>query len=183
MYDFNQTYIEACNTPGDINEHLPTLDRLAKDCKHVTEFGVREGVSTIVWFNNDVEVVGYDLYLTPRAAELFTHAKADNKPVEYKITNILSLETIEETDLLFIDSYHVYEQCKFELTKFGNRARKYIVFHDTELFGRRGEHKGDGLLLAIAEFLIYNPHWIVKEHHKNNNGLTVLERKIPSIIG
>jgi len=176
MYDFNQHYINACNTRSDINEHLPVLDRLAKDCTHVTEFGVREGVSTIVWLNNDVEVVGYDLYLSATAAQLFTHALAANKLVQYKIRNILLLKTIDETDLLFIDSLHNYEQCVFELANFAHKVKKYIVFHDTVTFGIRGESSTNGLLLAIGEFLVNNLEWRVKEHHINNNGLTVLER-------
>ena len=183
MYDFNQDYITECNRTSDINEHLPTLDRLAKDCKHITEFGVRDGVSTTVWLNNDVEIVSYDLYPTPRANFIFSQANTAGKPAQYIIGDIRALKDIEETDLLFVDSHHIYEQCSFELTNFGNKARKYIVFHDTVLFGRRGEHHGDELLLAIAEFLVSNTHWTVKEHYTNNNGLTVLERKIPSIIG
>ena len=191
MYDFNEVYINACNTPSDINEHLPVLDRLAKDCKHVTEFGVRDGVSTIVWFNNKVDVVGYDLYQSPQAWQFFTNANLNGQSAQYKIENILALPDIEETDLLFIDSLHNYDQCIYELTKFSHRVRKYIVFHDTISYGKVGEPPygttvpvpPHGLVLAIGEFLLNNRDWFVKEHHTNNNGLAVLERKIPSIIG
>src|SRR5262249_32635606 len=42
-------YRNACNTAGDIHEHLPTLYLLAQRCRHVTEMGTRTGVSTIAW--------------------------------------------------------------------------------------------------------------------------------------
>jgi GT2 family glycosyltransferase/tetratricopeptide (TPR) repeat protein len=39
-------YELACREPSDVNEHLPTLYALAKECEHVTELGTRGGVST-----------------------------------------------------------------------------------------------------------------------------------------
>ena len=156
MYNFKKSYEEACDRSSDINEHLPVLDRLAKECKHVTEFGVREGASTRAWMNNDVELISYDLFRSEEVMQLFYHAREAGKSAQYIIANILQLQAIAETDLLFIDSLHNYEQCHFELTNFGNRARKYIVFHDTETFGKVGESSPSGLLLAISEFLLNN---------------------------
>ena len=184
MYDFNAAYVDACNgTMGkDIHEHLPTLARLAKDCKHVTELGVWNGTSSHAWLINDVELVSYDIAFSYVAAHLFSSAQAANKNAKYIVQNVLELDTIDETDLLFIDTLHNYEQCKAEL-RFAEKVRKYIVFHDTVTFGKVGETSPNGLLFAVAEFLLDNTDWTVKEHYKNNNGLTVLERKIPSIIG
>ena len=186
MYDFNQDYLEACNgiRGKDIHEHLPTLNRLAKQCKHVTELGVWHGTSTTAWLNSDVELVSYDLFQSPLAATLFASALASNKAAQYIIKDVLTLNSIDETDLLFIDTLHNYEQCSTELSKFASQVRKYIVFHDTVSFGKSGETTPNGLLMAIGEFLVNNLEWSVKEHHTNNNGLTVLEKNmIPSIIG
>ena len=89
--------------------------------------------------------------------------------------------TIEETDMLFIDSLHTYDQLKKELGLHGNKAKKYLVFHDTFTYGLKGEIAGTvGLLPAIIEFIIENPCWFFKIHKINNNGLIVLERK-PSL--
>ena len=41
-----QIYYQKCNSPSDINEHLPTLKRYADECEHITEMGVRWVVST-----------------------------------------------------------------------------------------------------------------------------------------
>ena len=93
---------------------------------------------------------------------------------------------IEETDLLFIDTLHEYEQIKKELELHGNKSRKYIIFHDTECFKFRNERNPDvygqtkedklGIVPAIMEFLELNPHWKVHEVFTNCNGLTVLKR-------
>jgi hypothetical protein len=175
-YILNGLYTDACRTPSDINEHLPTLDRLAKDCIHVTEFGVRWATSSLAWLNNDIELRSYDIERNDTASQIFTYAiGAANRRAQYIIRDVLSLPEIEETDLLFIDTRHTYRQCIEEL-KFSNNVRKYIVFHDTVLFGQLGEDNELGLLTAIAEFLLNNREWSVKEHYTNNNGLTVLQR-------
>jgi hypothetical protein len=60
----------------------------------------------------------------------------------------------------------------------GNKAKKYLAFHDTYTFGLTGEVGNDrkGLMTAIIEFMIQNPHWKFKTHKTNNNGFTILER-------
>ena len=42
-----EQYERARSTPSDINEHCETLRRLASECEHATEFGMRHGVSTV----------------------------------------------------------------------------------------------------------------------------------------
>ena len=44
-------YNVLCNTPSDINEHMPTLYQFACTCSHITEMGVREVVSTWAFLN------------------------------------------------------------------------------------------------------------------------------------
>jgi hypothetical protein len=84
---------------------------------------------------------------------------------------------IEETDLLFIDTWHVYGQLKEELRRHGGKVRKYIVVHDTTTFGQRGETEGHaGLWPAVEEFLAAGT-FAIKVRYQNNNGLTVLERR------
>jgi hypothetical protein len=180
MYNFEEAFINACNgmLGRDLHEHLPTLANLAKDCKHVTEMGVWHGTSSHAWLINDVELVSYDIAHSQIAAHLFSNAMISNKKAQYIVQNVLELETIVETDLLFIDTLHNYEQCSAELNKFADKVRKYIVFHDTVTFGKIGETTPNGLLLAIGEFLVNNLEWSVKVHYTNNNGLTVLERNV-----
>jgi len=96
--------------------------------------------------------------------------------LRFERADTLSL-TIEPTDLLFIDTYHVYEQLRAELDRHGLAVRKYIVMHDTEAFGARGEDGSEpGLWAAVERFLVDHSEWCILERLSNNNGLTVLGR-------
>ena len=175
--ELQQQFIEAANTPSDINEHLPMMNILAKLCNHVTEFGVRWATSATVWLNNPVVLRGYDIIAYPPAIDLFNLAKNLGRDCELIMQDTGTLQSIEQTDLLFIDSLHTYEHVKKEL-KLADFVNKFIVLHDTELFGKAGEDGGTpGLMQAIQDFLQDNPAWTVMEHRKNNNGLTVLVRR------
>jgi len=168
--------------PSDISEHLFTLSNYAKECEHITELGVRAVVSTwALASGNPKKLRSYDIQhpnnqggsdsfnqLLEAISETsidFTFTEADDLTIE-----------IEETDLLFIDTWHVYDQLKKELELHGNKARKYIIFHDTVTFGEHGDNGEIGLMPAINEFLEVNPQWQTKEHYQNNNGLLILER-------
>jgi hypothetical protein len=170
-------YQECCKTPGDINEHLPTLRRLASECQHVTELGSRMCVSTIALLHGVQEkLVCYDLMKSKQMESLL----ADNGPssLEFHHQDVLAAP-IAETDMLFIDTWHVYEQLKAELAMHSPKVRKYIVLHDTESFGQQGETIGHrGLLPALNEFLERGT-FEATERFANNNGLTVLRRVKP----
>ena len=174
---FENEYQIAKQTPSDINENLHILYDMAKDCETVIEFGVRTGVSTRAFLNTDVSLTSFDVVKNNEVQNLFTLAEEQGKKTEYIIRDVLKIE-IPEVDLLFIDTFHTYEQLRQELALHGNKAKKYLIFHDTHTFGTSGEVNTDkkGLLPAIIEFLIINPHWAFHIHNTNNNGLTVLKR-------
>lgn len=175
-----QTYDELCARPSDINEHLPTLKKYAKECEHITEMGVRWVVSTYaLLMGKPKKLISYDI--NPIDSVPIQQMVKGDTDFEFRVANTLDLE-IEETDFLFIDTLHNYNQLKGELELHGNKARKYIAFHDTTSFewiGESYEGKVDekGLWPAIEEFLEVNPHWEVHERFTNNNGLTILKRK------
>lgn len=173
---FQEEYEIAKKTPSDINQNLHILYDLAKECKTVIEMGVRTGVSTRAFLNTDVELTSYDIHLNQKVQNLFDKARKKGKNVKYIKDDVLKI-SIDEVDLLFIDTYHTYDQLKRELILHGNKAKKYLVFHDTHTFGLQDEvGKGKGLLPAIIEFMINNTHWKFKINKLNNNGLMVLER-------
>lgn len=172
-----EEYAKARKVKSDINENVHILHELAKECNTVIEMGVRTGVSTRTFLASDVKLTSYDIVMSDEVTKLFKIANAKNKDAKYINADVLKIE-IEETDLLFIDTLHTYKQLKQELQLHGNKAKKYLAFHDTHTFGTRGELQNDsiGLLPAILEFMIENPHWKFHIHKTNNNGLTVLKR-------
>lgn len=173
----DQEYARARKIKSDINENVHILHDLAKECGEVTEMGVRTGVSTRAFLAADAKLTSYDIYLEPEVEKLFAIARGLGKDASYIKADVLDLN-IDETDLLFIDTLHTYSQLKQELKLHGNKARKYLAFHDTHTFGLRGEvgNEPTGLLSAVIEFVMENPHWKFKVYKTNNNGMTVLER-------
>lgn len=159
---------QAVEKESDIHEHLETLRTYALRCNHVTEFGVREGESTKAFLSAPVTLRSYDLYKSNYVDNLFRIAKEADKDVKYIIDDVTRID-IESTDLLFIDTYHLYDQLKAELARHGNNARKYIIFHDTK-------NAQSELAPAILEFMADNPHWQIELNKINNNGLLVLKR-------
>ena len=176
-------YAYACKQKSDINEHIPFLYNLGSECSHITEMGTRRGMSTRAFLATDATLRAYDLYLDERMVQLFASAKEAGKDVEYIKADVLKTK-IDETDLLFIDTWHTGTQLRKELKLHSKKVRKYLVFHDTITYGLKDEamsnsyevKPGDGLLPAIINFMIRNPEWRFKEFRVNNNGLTVLER-------
>jgi cephalosporin hydroxylase len=171
-------YRRACENPSDINEHCPTLYLLASQCDHVTEMGCRLGVSTTALLRAQPATLAcYDLLRLPEFDNLFRVAGQTNLLFHEADTLEVS---IEPTELLFIDTFHVYDQLRRELELHAGQVRRLIVLHDTTTFGEVGEREGSrGLWPAVVEFLAGNPEWRIAAKYENNNGLTVLERETP----
>lgn len=176
MDPFQQAYDRHLRSSPDIAEHLPRLNQLARECRHVTEFGVRWGSSTAAFLNSDAAVRSYDIVEDPSVSDLFRQAQAAGKDARYIIASSLEIGTLEETDMLFIDSKHTYQQASAEL-KYASSVGKYIVLHDTTTFGEIGEDGSVGLWPAVVEFLAHNTDWMMVERLHNNNGLTVMARR------
>lgn len=168
---FKSEYDISCSVPSDINQHIPTLLLYSTMVNHVTEMGVRWGVSTRAFLyaaaKNKTTLRSYDIILNETVVDLFAKAKEFNVDATYQQADTLNM-TIEETDLLFIDTLHTYNQLSQELKIHGNKSKKYIILHDTVAF--------KDLDQAINEFLEENPHWKLLVKYYNNNGLTILER-------
>ena len=187
-----ETYNNLLNTYSDIHEHLPTLKRYASECEHVTEMGFRSVVSTWAFLEGKPKrLVCIDIAPCPieEAERLAKEAGIEFKFMQADTAN--PELTIEPTDLLFIDTYHIYEQLKQELKLHPKHVRKYIILHDTTTLadiGERTDYNGTVLIVpentdnprgiwrAVEEFLHENKFWALKERYTNNNGLTVLER-------
>jgi len=169
ILNVEQKIEELSNSGCDICEHFPLMLKYGKQCEHITEMGVRNVVSTWGWIgSNPKKLICYDIRRSNEvqdaidtAADLgldFTFHEADTRIIE-----------IEETDLLFIDTEHTYDQMQKELELHGNKARKFIIFHDTAYCHEMN--------VAIKEFMEANPHWVDEEEVTNNNGFKIIKRK------
>lgn len=164
------------NRPSEINEHLEDLYELAKKCQHITEFGTGHGVALWAFLAaKPKRVVSYDYRPQDSVALAITEAANEGINFEYKIISTLDIKEIEETDFLFVDTLHTYNQVKQELVH-ADKVRKFIAFHDTVLFGENGERGEEGITRAITEFLAANQNWKIIMRKENCCGLIVIER-------
>lgn len=162
-------------TPSDINEHGDTLREYASQCAHVTDIGMRaeSTISLAAGRPNRFISVGnpnesYRKFVREQYAK-------EGKSCELVEGSTPDVE-IEETDLLFIDTKHTANHLALELEKYATKVRRYIIRHDTDVFGVTGEDGGPGLIPAFARFMREHPEWSVIYHTDRNNGLTVLSR-------
>ena len=178
MNSLEYLYLEALSQRSEINEHVAMLSHYSEACRHVTEVGTRGGNSTIALLcGRPRTLLSYDVHRYPSVELLEQAAREVGVRFEFHQENVLQTD-IAATDLLFIDTLHTYDQMRSELTRHGNSARRYLIFHDTETYRDHGELPGSGgVWPAIVEFLRRSPWWSVCEHHTNNNGLTILERE------
>ena len=172
----NELYELKCNEWSDIQHHLPKLKELSSQCNHVTEFGVRSGVSTIGLLSGQPKkLISYDIHPCPSFL-WDVEEQTDFRFIQQDVLNT----SIEPTDFLFIDTLHTYQQLSQELNLHSSKVRKWIGFHDTETFGLQGEnYEGkivEGLRKAIYEFLESNPQWRQVYHSKESNGFTLIEK-------
>lgn len=180
MTKVEQKFTELSQIPSDINEHLIVLRYYADHCSHVTELGVRRGVSTWAFLSSMAKrLVSVDVNHPDDFGGSLQEMREASAEAMINFTFILaddlSIE-LEETDLLFIDALHTYGHLTKELALHACKSRKYIIFHDIVQYGVVGVDGGEGIGRAISEFLNQNPAWKVKETYENNNGLLILEK-------
>jgi hypothetical protein len=193
-------YTQRCNAGSDINEHLPVLYEYTKKCKSVVECGVRGIVSSYAFGYGLKETPGNSLTMVDPVFNgympiFINQCKAEGINARFFEQSDLDCPLVQ-TDLLFIDTWHVYGQLKRELARWHSSVNKYIIMHDTTVdewkgetirlgwnaeeqskqFGIPVEEINKGLWPAVAEFLASHPEWKLEKRLTNNNGLTILAR-------
>ena len=195
-----RTYSEMALRPSDINEHLYTLYTYASRCTSVVECGVRDVVSSYAFASALVGVPDHtytliDPYKSSNIDPFLQMCATEGVNASFLKAGDTECEPFG-TDLLFIDTWHVYAQLKRELAHWHSHVRKYILMHDTtvdEVYGESIRMRMDvgaqiretgypqeeicrGLGPAIAEFLEAHPEWVLEKKYTHNNGLTILAR-------
>lgn len=167
-------YESRCAVPSDINELMPVLYDYATQSNVVVEFGVRTGNSTAAFLagleKSDGFLYSYDIK-QPQCG-------FDSGWWEFTQADTGKLDAIPECDTLFIDTLHTAAQVEAELRQ-AKYVRKWILLHDTMLFGDKGEGQGGGFGITHAIYCFLRDNhgaWRIKDHLPHNNGLLILER-------
>lgn len=185
-----ERYYKACYKQSDMFEHMPNLRMYADECESVIEMGVRGIVSTYAFLMSkckkltSIDIVNPSVHGS-NIQEVYDIASSAGVDFKFIQADTLKIE-IESTDLLFIDTLHAYDQLRQELALHSDKAKKYIIMHDTVTFGQYGhtvEEPGmlfpniKGLNYAIQEFMeSHRNEWAYDRIYYNCNGLTILKR-------
>lgn len=171
-------YSERAATVSDINQHLPRLFAYASQCRTVVEFGTRSGNSTSAFLAGLEFCSGAALHSYDIAPQQFTPpALGGDLAWHFHQADTTQLADIPPCELLFIDTLHNCSVVAAEL-RHAHRVSRWIAFHDTVLFGSRDEAgSGPGINHAIFQFLAEHSEWRVLEHHAENCGLLILQRR------
>lgn len=167
-----ELYEQLKNTPEDLDQHMPKIRELAEKCEHVTDISHRRQSLIAIAAAQPEFIVSYNTQAF--SAELQNLSQM--VPLQLDSRTSDKIVRIDETDMLFIDSFHTAEALGRELEEFGTKARRFIVMHDTHIYGNKGEDGGMGLMAAISKFVYDHPDWFVAYHTAEQYGLTVLGR-------
>lgn len=172
----DEIFNQFCDNPRDLDKHLGFMRELALQVGSVCEFGKRQeslaawvvaGVGRIESHNAEQKAEYQAL------VEIFKEGggeiTVDNRPA-------LAVESIQETDLLWLDTVHHYDRTRGELQKFAKSVTRYIVVRGTGEFGFNAEGGGPGMFGALREFVDENPEWFVMYHTTVEYGITVLSK-------
>lgn len=184
----------AQDEKSDMWYHFNTLAATAKNSDSVVELGVRGIVSTwallygLAISNSRLidhidykklsitsvkTLISYDINdpseYGGNIEEVYDIAQENDVNFSFKKANTLEIE-LDPCHTIFFDTDHTYEQLSQELYLHGNKAQRYLVFHDTTELGKR-------LIPAINEFLEANPKWSVLKVENMCHGLVILANR------
>lgn len=193
-------YYNACQTVTDISQHIPLLLGYAKQCSSIVECGVRYLSSSYAFALGLVGKIGskYTLIDPFKSTEVESFISLCGElGVQARFLQESDLQCpVQEADLLFIDTWHVYGQLRRELDRWQSSIRKFIILHDTTTDGLYGEsirngsnikaqseatripedEISKGIWPAVEEFLLASNEWCLDLKLENSNGVTVLKR-------
>ena len=160
------------SNPHNMGCHMRKFRELASKCRHVTAMVKQKEFDVTLLAGRPKVLRVY----TSEPSNVHKHLATLANGIEYTSTAIdwLTLDDIEETDLLVIHSIHQAERLYAELSKFGRRVRRWILLRSTGAYGEAGEPNGPGLFPAMRKYIQENPKWSVIEHNKIDFGYTLL---------
>lgn len=187
--NFYEMMIIKSQQPSDINEHLQVLFEYAKKSETIVELGTRGLISTYSFLAAkpkklySVDIARPEVWGCSNFNQILDEANSQGIKFVFLQEDSKKVNIEENIDLLFVDTLHTKDQVSAELKNLGSKVSKYIIFHDTVLYGvdgygEKGFEPGNGILKAIEQFLQDNLEWKRTRVYENNNGLTILEKNV-----
>ncbi len=175
-----QIYKWTSEAKRDLDQHLKVIREVAAKCDHVTEFTKRRESTVALLAAVPKRVISYHMEDDPLLLMLQDAIKGRSSELGemswtlHQSPHLPQVPEIEETDLLFVDTYHNGARARLELQEAAKKVRKFIVYHDTQVHGEKGDDGKDGIFAAMQEHLAEHPEWFVYAHYQHQYGLTIL---------
>lgn len=185
----NDYYDTVLKTERDLDKHMPKLRELASGCNRILELSHRRE-STVAFAAGLMEDTSAEKLLmsfNPETSPVikFLADQDSNNGGNFGLMQQavnpadVSLSESDDTfDLLFINFKHTYSAVKKVLDEYSASVGRYIVIHNSQIYGDRGEDQGPGILKAFREFMTAHPEFSVIYHTNVQYGLTVLSNHI-----
>ena len=143
----------------------------ASECQTYRELGIMQGATAAA-----AALAGYEkLHLIDIDIKSFLPFKSYfseaniNLKLENKSSISFNTDQLEKVDFLLIDSLHLADHLRKELSIHASRVNKYILFHDT--FVKKE------LQRVIDKFVKANyREWTLVEYYQKNVGYTLIKR-------
>ena len=180
------TLAEWCaGVPRDLEKHGAKVRELASQVQHVTAIVKRREWDVfllagrpddVVIWTTEVDALHKTLHQVVQATE--TNPRAVRRIKHYTVhAEHPHGKSIEETDLLILDTVHHHDRLWAELVEFAPHVRRRIAIRGTQAFGELCEGgNGPGLLVALRRFMRDHSEWSVIYHNPDQYGLTVISR-------
>lgn len=172
--------------PRDLEQHADTIRAFAAKAGRVSAFVTRREWNVFLAAGKPSSLIVYQTEQDPLLDRLHAawERDIDNHRHRHYTTKVgggadsLIAEPIEPTDMLVIDTVHTGPRLYAELARHGGQTERFIMLHDTEIYGQNGEQeKAPGLLSGLQRWIKEHPEWFVVYHTKEQYGLTVLGRQ------
>lgn len=186
-HNLDTLYEWCAGVPRDLQIHAPKIREFAGASQHVTAVVKRREWDVflaagrpddlVVW-TTEPDPLHAILHATVEATETNPYAARRIKHYTvHALKDLAAVKTIDETDLLVLDSVHHADRLFVELTQFSPHVRRRIILRGTQAFGEvaEGGH-GPGLLAGLRRWMQAHPDWSVIYHSTEQYGLTVISR-------
>jgi hypothetical protein len=186
------------STPRDLDKHADKIRECAAQANHVTAIVKRREWDVFLLAGRPDDLVTYttehdalhdQLHQTVQRTEV--SPRAPRRLKHYTVhagADSLSIDQIEPTDLLVLDSVHHADRLLQELTKFAPQVRRRIMLRGTTFAEIAEGGVGPGMLAGLRRWMREHPEWSVIYHSVDQYGLTVISRdpedkpKPPSVL-
>ena len=172
-----QIYDTLRSTPRDLDQHMDSLKILAGLAEGtVVELTARKESTVAFLAGRPKQVISYSSEIEPHSWKMSGLVRETTGYIPRAFDCQSFVKDLPESDLLFNDTVHKFDFLLAELRTYSMKCRRFIVLHDTELYGLQGIDEKFGLKLAVMEFCRLAPEWSVIDHTKEQYGLTVLSK-------